>query len=482
MSGASRRAVLAGIVGGAAAGAVPGSATGRAAGRAARPSALPFAFRRTPYRIRTLSAAELPYATTAAGPLRGAETYDAHGVVMRSVDGVSYDHPVLQAQWIITRLASFGHNRDPAYLRGAELHAARLLHNAVRARGALYLPYPFDWPLHFDRADMMVAPWYSAMAQGQALSAFTRLHAVTGAARYRAAAEGLFASFRNLRARTGPWTVDVDRAGYLWFEEYAKWPGPDRAYNGHVYAVYGLLDHHRATGSAEAGALLQGGLTAAYAYQRRLRQPGWASRYCLGHSRYAYDSYHAIHVQQLYQLYTITGELAFARAADAFRADFPADLLPGSGWVSAGRHEVLSLDREGAVAARGTVALPRGAVFPVTKRAAARGHLGVWLRIAAPPFQGRWVRERPGVAFRRGVAEWLPFAPPRLVRFRRGTYTGFRYGADGTVRARRSGTLSADSAAHARGRCLVDGAPHVLVADGLWAGYYVPLTPGVAVV
>ncbi|WP_203136300.1 D-glucuronyl C5-epimerase family protein [Microbacterium sp. JZ31] len=197
-------------------------------------------YRQNAYAIRELPQSMWPYIAAGPGPLEGTNTYDDEGVSVRVVGGEEFDHPVLQAQFMLTRLSSYGHNGDPEYLARIIAHAERLIDNAVIARDAMYLPYPFDWALHGDRSDMMIAPWYSAMAQGQALSAFVRLYEATGNERYRTVADQLFASFKNLRAAGSPWTVNVDDEGYLWFEEYAKDPGADRSVNGHIFAIYGV--------------------------------------------------------------------------------------------------------------------------------------------------------------------------------------------------------------------------------------------------
>ncbi|MEB3369924.1 D-glucuronyl C5-epimerase family protein [Saccharopolyspora mangrovi] len=279
-------------------------------------------FKRADYTIRGLPADSWPYNASAPKPLDGKEIYDEEGVSVRVINGRRYNHPVLQAQFMLTRLSSYRHNHDPAYLTRVEAHAKRLATTAVHSRGALYLPYPFEWPLHGDQSNVMKPPWFSAMAQGQALSAFVRLYEVTGKQQYREIADGLFASFKNLKRPGVPWTVDVDDRGYLWFEEYAKEPGADRAFNGHVFATYGLYDYYRLTRDAQVERLMQGGLTAAAEYMWHIRQPGQASRYCLTH-HHSYPQYHAVHVEQLAMMFAMTAAPEFDRARDAFTADFP---------------------------------------------------------------------------------------------------------------------------------------------------------------
>lgn len=438
-----------------------------------------FPFHRNDYRILELPVQRLPYYAAAAGPLDGSGTYDEHGVSVRIIDGRAYDHPVLQAQFMLTRLASYHHNRDPRYLARVEAHAERLLANAVHARGAIYLPYPFDWALHGDRTDMMTAPWYSAMAQGQAMSAFVRLHGVTGKQRYADAAMQLFASFTNLRSGGGPWTVDVDSDGYLWFEEYAKHPGADRALNGHIFAIYGLYDYFRTTGSAQAKELVQGGITAVEGHLDEIRDPGWLSRYCLGHPEYAYPNYHTVHVGQIYKLYEMTGASSLAVSGDRLLEDYPAAQLGGRGYVGAGSHQVHRLDSARRIIESRTVELGAAEAVSIGARHRVAGASGVWLQVTSGTLAGYWVREVYGRAFIKLSVETYTLAPARIVQFRQGTYTGYTFNSLGVRATAKTFTLRAASLAHTDRRTVMNGMLYYLIVDGVCAGRWIPAQDGV---
>lgn len=435
-------------------------------------------YRRTDYAIRIPDRALWPYAGNGAGPLQGTNTFDAEGVSVRVISGVEYDHPVLQAQYMLTRLSSYGFNHDPAYLSSVRAHGDRLIANATHSRDALYLPYPFDWALHGDKADMMAAPWYSAMAQGQALSAFVRLFEATGEQKYRDAADGLFASFMNAKDTGGPWTVAVDEDGLLWFEEYAKDPGADGAFNGHVFAIYGLWDYYRLTGSAEAKALFQGGVTAVVAHLPDVRNPGWISRYCLAHPEYMYANYHTVHVGQLYQLYNLTGAAALAVAADQFLEDYPAAQHAGRGYVGTGAHVVHALDAVGRVVDTRTITVATAEAVTVGSRQGIAGEPGVWLRVDSGSLAGFWVRETADRAFVKLSREVYTFDKVRLIRFKRGTYSGFTFNALGLRATTKTFTLTADSAAHVRSRMVMNGVTYFEVVDGVWAGRWIPAQAG----
>lgn len=106
------------------------------------------------------------------------------------------------------------------------------------------------WVVHQDdeKYPWLRAPWTSALASGNAISALLRGWQLFGVESYREAAE---AAYRGLHApRTGAALV-VEQGEALWYEEY---PGPEPLHvlNGHVYALLGVLDYARVSGDAEA--------------------------------------------------------------------------------------------------------------------------------------------------------------------------------------------------------------------------------------
>lgn len=438
-------------------------------------------YKRNNYAVRDLAPERQPYFSAYPGPLDGTGTYDADGVSVRIIGGKNYDHPVLQAQFMLTRLSSYGYNRNPAYLERIGAHAKRLMDTGVMSRGAMYLPYPFDWALHGDQADIMTAPWYSAMAQGQALSAFVRLYRATGKAEYKATADLLFASFRNFPVDSAPWTVNIDGDGYLWFEEYAKEPGADRSFNGHVFATYGLYDYYQLTHSAEAKSLFQAGVTAVEGHMPEIREPGWISHYSLANREYAYASYHSVHSSQLFQLYTLTGAASLAKWGDLLLADYPAAQFGGRGYLEKGHHDALKISSDGTVISSMSFTLPVAQAVTVGSRARLRGRDGVWLRVDTGAIAGCWVREIANRSFIKLATETYVFDPIRLVRFVKGTFTGEKFNTLGLRSASKTFTLTAASAAHASERTVMNGVLYYRITNGVWAGYAISARDGVTI-
>ena len=143
---------------------------------------------------------------------------DASGVMHKRINEVLYDHPTRQAMAALSTLDGYrltGETlADPERARN---NANHLLINAVHFGEALYFPFPFDFSVDADPGATLTAPWFSALSQGMALSAFVRLFEATKEPKWRAAAEQTFASFRTPGPVTGrPWVVYVDPEGYLW--------------------------------------------------------------------------------------------------------------------------------------------------------------------------------------------------------------------------------------------------------------------------
>jgi hypothetical protein len=247
---------------------------------------------------------------------------DANGVALFLLHGRKLYHPLVIARYGIALLHSYRITQSQPYLDRAEVNANFLINHAVSRDGALFFPYRFTWPLFGNHSDLMRPPWYSAMAQGAALTLFLRLYTVTGDQNWRTAADSAFASFLKRRSPKLPWTVftaSYHHRSYLWLEEYAKTP-PTQALNGYMYALFGVYEYALSTGSGPAIHVFDGAATTIRHQVSRFRVPGGISYYSLRvHAQYA--SYHCVHVGQLKLLARMTGDPWFAREGRRFGAD-----------------------------------------------------------------------------------------------------------------------------------------------------------------
>lgn len=244
-----------------------------------------------------------------------------------AVDGRQVVHPVTQSEHALSALR----HGDPA-IGEAQTKAAAATMDAVLGQGittshGLFLPYRFDFPLHGDPSNTIHAPWFSAMAQGEALAAVAWLADRTGDERWFERCNLLVRSLTTLRSDIDegePWVVFVDDDHLLWFEEYAGDVIPMRVLNGHLFTLFGLYDYWLLTGDARVIPWLDGAATTVEYALPRLRRRGEPSFYGLRVQDVPVAQsikYHRVHVRQLRLLATVFGDERFRSYADALESD-----------------------------------------------------------------------------------------------------------------------------------------------------------------
>lgn len=244
---------------------------------------------------------------------------DANGVPMRLVGTRKIYAPVTVAQWGLAMIVGYEKTGDPEYLRRAKLAVDALRSIGVWSSRALYLPYRFSFALHGLAKDTLSSPWYSAMAQGQALSLLVRVYRATADPADLATAAALYRAILHKGRGTAPWVTWIDANRYLWLEEYAE-THPEHTLNGMIFAIYGLYDYYELTRDPNCLHLLQGALTTIRYNVAKYRNPGAVSAYCLAH-RARSLKYHHIHVAQLTKLTAMTGSTYFASMGRVLQRD-----------------------------------------------------------------------------------------------------------------------------------------------------------------
>lgn len=248
---------------------------------------------------------------------------DASGIKFFERNGRLYYHPVAMCQRVLALLDLFQDGGDSALLNMAKVNLDRLVRESVMIDSAMFFPYRFDYRVH-GRADAeLKAPWYSGMAQGQALSAFSRYFGITGDSVYVQAARQIFRTLGRQRGSAQPWVVFTDSAGCFWIEEYPTDPEPSRTLNGFVFATYGLYDYLLYDTGDSCRMLFEKCLSTVKNYLPLFRRPQEPSYYGLTF-RSVEPGYHFTHVEQLMQLYRMTGDSFFVQWADTLRADYDA--------------------------------------------------------------------------------------------------------------------------------------------------------------
>lgn len=254
---------------------------------------------------------------------------DADGIFQQAWEGHpdGVFHPVNTALYALYLLETHRGVDSPEHLQRAIANGEALLAGARSDdAGALWFPYAFDYQLRGDAEMSLEPPWYSGMAQGQALSLFTRLHQETADPRWQAAAEATFQSFLGEYRRGEPhFRLEADN-GCLWFEEYVDDElEPTHVVNGHIYALFGLYDYAREWGDPVAIEFFDAGATTIRESFDSFRVPDELSRYCASdycaRTQWAPESYHRGVAAQLDHLAEMTGAADFSQMAHTLRAD-----------------------------------------------------------------------------------------------------------------------------------------------------------------
>ena len=235
--------------------------------------------------------------------------HDAQGIPLLNYHGtvgLQYN-PIAIAQWGLGNYNLFSRTAS-VEARGKFLKASDWLCEKLEqnSHGLHVWNHYFDW----DYRQTLKAPWYSGLAQGQAISLLVRAHAETGERKYLNCAALAFRSFLADVAAGGVRFVDAEKN--IWFEEYLVSP-PTHILNGFIWAAWGVYDYFLATGSREAMGLFAAAVKTLDANLGRYDLGFW-SRYELSGTllpMIASRFYHRLHVTQLRVMHRITSEKIF---------------------------------------------------------------------------------------------------------------------------------------------------------------------------
>jgi hypothetical protein len=252
------------------------------------------------------------------GKANYAGPFDADGNPLldyRGSIGPQYN-PIAVAQYGLARFNRWCDEGEPGD-RLAWLAASRWLASNLQpnAHGVSVWFHHFDWPYK----QLLKAPWYSGLAQGNGVSMLVRAATETGDAAFADAAHRAFQSLV-LPVSSGG-TLATDTQGGVWIEEYLVDP-PSHVLNGFVWALWGVHDYARWSHRPDASALWD---TCIRTLEARLHDfdIGWWSLYEApdqDQRMLASLYYHRLHAVQLRVLYNLTGLETFATCAARFEA------------------------------------------------------------------------------------------------------------------------------------------------------------------
>ena len=237
--------------------------------------------------------------------------FDANGVPMVDYGGKSgrQYNPVTISQFALETWELFLQIGSEEHLRTFLRQARWLLEH--QENGKWY--YTFD----LERRSIK-APWISAMAQGQGICVLLRAHQNTGRTDYLSAARRAFEVMR----------LPVDQGGTsypgnegIWLEEYPNAPILTHVMNGHVWALFGVWDIYRVTGSDDSLRLFSQGVAALKADLGRYDIGYWAVS-DQGTNKLLNSTYMDFEIDQLTVMHALTSDPAFLACAkkwDAYR-------------------------------------------------------------------------------------------------------------------------------------------------------------------
>jgi D-glucuronyl C5-epimerase-like protein len=431
-------------------------------------------------RVFAVPIGQRAYDTTTVTPVGGYGLVDETGVRMISVGGKLHEQPVSQGAYTLENLNSYRLTGNAAYLRIAERNGQRLIDTHVVSDGAWYYPYDYDRVVVGDKAEVLRAPWYSGMAQGRALTAFVRLYQATGDEKWRAAADSTFVSLHQAPAGRAPYAVHVDAQHRLWLEEYPRYPvaNSEEVLNGHIAALFGLIDYWQLTGNGTALSLIRGAIeTVRRTAMPQFRRISASSRYSLRHNTPA-GSYHQLHVQQMLGLLSYTHDPGFAAVAAAYRSDYPQIDVTGTVQATTRTSTIYQINSSGAIVASKRVTFTRWTSAPIDRRQRLSGG-PIGLRISGGPYKNWWFPEKFGDTWVLGALDVHHYTPSLTVYIGPGTFSAYKLDASGHVKAAKTIRFTARSSAPTRMSAIVQGRPTYYFATGAYAGYWLPMQRGV---
>ena len=321
------------------------------------------------------------------------------------------------------------------------------------------------------------------MAQGLALSAFTRLFQATGDPAWKTAADATYASLDNTPVEGEPFGSWVSATGDLWLELYPRWPVEmsERVLNGQIFAAFGLYDYAQLTGSPDALRLYDGALTTVTTYlMSQFRTPRWASIYSLGH-RVPTIGYHQTVVGQLIHLQHETGNPLYATWANTLRSDFPSRGSKGFAVITPRTRVIYRLNSARRVIATKSVRFVKTTGASVDRRERARGG-AIMLHVTSGIYRGWWFPEAYTKARIRGAVDVHSYDPPLLATFAAGaTISAREYDDQNLLVSNKTMTFTEYTQAPVAKSAIVDGQVSYLITEGDFAGYWTRVQPGLTV-
>ncbi|MFC7373085.1 D-glucuronyl C5-epimerase family protein [Fictibacillus iocasae] len=244
---------------------------------------------------------------------------DAKGIPMvKYYDKYQYN-PVTIAQMGLSEHGKYVRTQKPGHMTRFLQYADALV-AYQQEEGSLR--YDFYYEIKHLKAKFQPG-WISAMAQGQALSVYSRAYHLTKDVKYLEAGKKCLQFLMKAKSNGGTYTnmrsLGPSYKQYGFFEEYITTPD-NFTLNGYVYTLFGLYDWMKLGvkedyGQKRAQQHLEHGIKVLKVILPKYDIGGFTS-YDLSHltrkqQPHVVPMYHAVHLYQIYGLYTITKDKTF---------------------------------------------------------------------------------------------------------------------------------------------------------------------------
>ena len=263
---------------------------------------------------RAWDSATNEYYMTFSQKARYAGPFDAAGVPLLNYMGRigQQYNPIAISQYGLGNYNLYKQTGDAAhadkFLKAADWLVANLKPNTF---GIPVWYHEFDWPYR----ELLKAPWYSGLAQGQGISLLVRASLVTGQERYGEAASAAFLALTKDIKEGGVTIVDSD--GFFWIEEYLVDP-PSHILNGFIWALWGVLDYARWRDDADARRVFERSVATIKENLAKYDTGYWSLyEWPVGKvSMVASSYYHRLHITQLRVMHKLTNQPVFLEYAE----------------------------------------------------------------------------------------------------------------------------------------------------------------------
>lgn len=227
----------------------------------------------------------------------------------------SFIHPIVVCQYALGLYEKLLRNNfaNESIKNRFLAQAEWLRHNYIKDLDAAIWQIQYDIPEYG-----LFQPWYSALAQGEALSVLTRAFLLTNDEAYIKLCEKAIV----------PFNVPVNKGGLInYFDSipiFEEYPSPLRTVgvlNGFIFSLFGLFDLYLLTQNQNAEKLFNTGIDSLKKILKKYDLGFWSQYYLFDYPKtYTSSStYHRLMFNQLEAIYFITGEKLFFDYAEKWK-------------------------------------------------------------------------------------------------------------------------------------------------------------------